>query len=247
MTIYQITTNAGITTSHACLCKRPVTHADFPLLIKVQYIVSNVTFLILCDDKHRASSQQNAGQNHNIEIANKIGHTANTGKWFPLQGKAWSRMALFVKEFCQYVKLLYCHTNHILQICHLQICSHSYDWNKHWKAIAILTFRPVIWQWQNRSATFQSDFHDCFKPPEMLEAVYWCRKLFWRKSLAQECKYTILIFILSVSVLFRHRLYLGKTTNPNHMQVEIKSRLYLRNHCSHSVQNLLSYWPNPKS
>jgi hypothetical protein len=68
-----------------------------------------------------------------------------------------------------------------------------------------------------------SDFHDktavkhskkCFqkllqRPLEMLEAIYRCtRKLFLRKALAPECKYTTLILILSVLELSGCRLYI---------------------------------------
>jgi hypothetical protein len=46
------------------------------------------------------------------------------------------------------------------------------------------------------------------RSPETLEVVYCCRrKLFWRKSLAPECKSTILIFIPFVLELYRHQLH----------------------------------------
>jgi len=56
------------------------------------------------------------------------------------------------KTFCQYMKSLHSLVSHIIQICLLVIFSSSHDWNEHWKAIALLTFRQFREPWQNRSA-----------------------------------------------------------------------------------------------
>jgi hypothetical protein len=61
--------------------------------------------------------------------------------------------------------------------------------------------RPSLSWHSGNSGLFQ-------RPPEMMEAVYWCRsRLLWSRSLASECKYTTLILIPSVSKPSRHRAY----------------------------------------
>ena len=63
----------------------------------------------------------------------------------------------------------------------------SHGWNKHWKAIAVLTFSHS----DGRDKTVLQHSRKCFpgllqRPPETLEVVYCCRrKLFWRRSFAQ--------------------------------------------------------------
>ena len=59
------------------------------------------------------------------------------------------------KNFCQYIKSQCCSMCHIIQICHLSSFSYSHNWNEHWKAIAMLTFRPFRWLWQNSSSAYQ--------------------------------------------------------------------------------------------
>ena len=85
--------------NQSCLSVKETSNTcrHFLFLIRVQCIVSNNTFLVFCNDKCRASCQNNAGQNHNIKIADSMGHTANTEKWFLLHDKAWLHWALFVK------------------------------------------------------------------------------------------------------------------------------------------------------
>jgi hypothetical protein len=63
--------------------------------------------------------------------------------------------SIICQIFVSIIKSLYCCISHILLICHLVIFSYSHDYNKHWKAIAMLTWRPFKWSWQNGCATFQ--------------------------------------------------------------------------------------------
>jgi hypothetical protein len=91
----------------------------------------------------------------------------------------------------------------------LRFFSYSHDWTN--------TERPTL-QWRmviQTAATEQlcsipaSALQVCFKDLEKcLEAVYWWRrKLFQRKPLAPECKYTAFILIPSVSELSGHTFH----------------------------------------
>jgi hypothetical protein len=99
---------------------------------------------------------------------------------------------IYQRIFFQYIISQCCCMCRIIQICHLSIFSYSHNWNAHWQAIAMLAFRPFRRLWQNRSSAYH-------KVLTRTTLKYWCtEKLFQRKSLAQECKYTILISIPSV-------------------------------------------------
>jgi len=65
----------------------------------------------------------------------------------------------------------------------------------------------------NRDKTALQHSSKCFagllqRPQEMLEAVYWCRKkLFQRRPLAPECKYTAFLLIPPISQLSGHTFH----------------------------------------
>jgi hypothetical protein len=82
------------------------------------------------------------------------------------------------KNVRQYVRSLnYC-MRHILQICHLAICSYSHDCNENWKTIVMRTVESFRWPWRNNSATFQCFPRLLHRPPETLEEVRLCRSYF---------------------------------------------------------------------
>jgi hypothetical protein len=132
-----------------------------------------------------------------------------TVKWFLQRNDAQTHARHYgITNFHQYIKSLYCHMHHIIQICHLAIflipktemcierpspCWHSGHSENHDK-IAL----------QHSIKCFPGLLQ---RPPETLKAVYWCRtKIFWRRFSAPECKDTMLIFIPSLLELSRHRL-----------------------------------------
>jgi len=113
------------------------------------------------------------------------------------------------KNFCQYIKSLYCRMRHILPICHLvtfripttetSIQKPLLCWNSG------LSFGRDKTGLQHSRKLFPGLLQ---RPPKTQEATYRCvRKLFRRPSLAPEFKYTILIFIPSESEISGHRLY----------------------------------------
>lgn len=115
----------------------------------------------------------------------------------------------YPSNFCQYINSLYCYMHNILFICTLRFFFIFMT--------ATSTERPLLCWYAGHSyvhdKTAVQYSKKCFpkllwRPPETLEATCWCtRKPFWRKALAPECKYTILIFILPVLELSGHRLY----------------------------------------
>lgn len=114
------------------------------------------------------------------------------------------------KNFCQYIKSLYCHTYHILQISHLAFLLTPIT--ETGTERPSLCWHSVHSDGRDKTAVHHS--RKCFlgllqRPSETLEVVHWYRrKLFQRRSLAPECKCTMLIFILLVSELSWHRLYM---------------------------------------
>ena len=104
----------------------------------------------------------------------------------------------YPSKFCQYIKSLYCYKHQILIICTL------------WFFLILMTEtsieRPMLCWYADHSDICDKTAVQHFKkrfpkllrrPLETLEAIYWCtRKLSWRKALAPECKFTILIFML---------------------------------------------------
>ena len=124
----------------------------------------------------------------------------------------WQCMATWhyeTKNFHQYIRSLYCHMHCIIQICHLAIFLIP--------KTEMNTERPSLC-WHSG----HSDSHDkttlqhsrkCFprlfqRPPEHCKQCNRRRrKIFQRRFLAPESKYTILIFKTSVLELSKHRLY----------------------------------------
>jgi len=93
----------------------------------------------------------------------------------------------------------------VMKCYHVHVCLNGKRFHKGWETteddgrsgrVFLRKFRWV----QILLATKSSNYHPNVKLPE--------HQLFWRKALAPECKYTILIFMLSVLELSRHRLYI---------------------------------------
>jgi len=66
------------------------------------------------------------------------------------QGSGSSSMTMHIcsphylsQNFCQYIKSQSCCMRHTTQICHLSIFSYTHNWNEHWQAITMLTFKAI--------------------------------------------------------------------------------------------------------
>jgi len=119
------------------------------------------------------------------------------------------RTSLSVREFLSVHKIT--ELPHVPYSPDLSPCDYSlFPWlNKHWKA----TVTMMSGHSDSRDKTTLQHSSKCFagllqRPQEMLEAVHWCRrKLFQRRLLAPECKYTTFILIPSVSELSGHTIH----------------------------------------
>jgi hypothetical protein len=132
-----------------------------------------------------------------------------TGKRFPLHANVQPHTSLPVREFLSVHQIT--ELPHVPYSPDLSPCDYClFPWlNKHWKA----TVTMMSGHSDSRDKTTLQHCSKCFagllqRPQEMLEAVHWCRrKLFERRLLAPECKYTAFILIPSVSELSGHTIH----------------------------------------
>lgn len=138
------------------------------------------------------------------------------------------------KNVCQYIKSLYCRMRHFSKFVTLRFFFNSQDWHDHRKIIAKLTIGSFRWPWRKKkppSAALQKVlFRTASKAPRNTGSGTFMQELFRRKSLAQECKYTVLIFTPSVSELSGHGFYFfnHSLNNPASITDRYKTFLFLR-------------------
>jgi hypothetical protein len=132
----------------------------------------------------------------------------SNGKWLLLHDNLRPHMALSIKEYLSVRKITL--LPHAPYPPDLSPCdSLLFPWlngalKGHCFADIQTTQAAVTKQLQHSS---KCRSRPLTRPLEALEAVYWCRrKLFRRISVAPECKYSVLIFISSVSGLSRYGL-----------------------------------------
>jgi len=93
-----------------------------------------------------------------------------TGKWFLLHDNVWPQTPLSVTEFSQYIKSLYCHMCHILQICDHAILSYSHDRTnterpplQWWTVIQTAVTKPLCSIPASASQVCFKDLEKCWK------------------------------------------------------------------------------------